>query len=294
MKFTVRYSLIALGCLIFSATLSSQTLKTGYVNIDSRRIYYEEKGRGRALLLIHGLSLDTRMWDDQFEAFSKKYRVIRYDMSGYGRSTVPDSAVSSSDEVAALLKSLSVKKATIIGMSLGGWVAIRFAVDYPQMVDALITLSSNLDGFQFTDQLRNRLASYPRIAMDSGLAKAKKAWLKDPFMTPVANIESVNARIRQIVAGWSGIQFSNPKIWSFTRTPPPAIRRLDEIHVPTLAIVGEKDDPNMHAIADTLAQDILGTKKIVIAGCGHLLNLERPDTLNKLIMDFLSANITTK
>ena len=277
-----------------SSTLIGQTLKKGYADIEGRKVYYEDKGRGQVLLLIHGLSLDTRMWDNQFDVLAGQYRVIRYDMSGYGRSSIPDSAISSSNEIFALLRSLGVKKAIVIGMSLGGWAAIRFAIDYPEMVDALITLSANLDGFRFSDQLRQRLNRYPKIAKDSGLARAKETWLKDPFMTPATNIQSVGTKMRQIVADWSGIQFTNPAIWSFRRALPPAIRRINEIHVPTLVLVGERDDPNMHAIADTLALGIIGAKKVVIAGCGHLLNLERPDEFNRILMDFVSENVRPK
>ena len=186
--------------------LICQTLKSGYANIEGRKVYYEEKGRGHVLILIHGLTLDTRMWDDQFVV----------------------------------------------------------------------------------------LAGYPTIAKDSGLAKAKEAWLKHPFMTPRTNMEPVSTRIRRIVTDWSGAQFTNPGIWQFKRALPPAIRRLNEIHVPTLVIVGERDDPNMHAIADTLASGIGGAMKVVMAGSGHLLNLERPDEFNGLIIDCVSEYVAQR
>jgi pimeloyl-ACP methyl ester carboxylesterase len=291
MKPLVGTSLVAVACLLLSSTMISQTLQSGFAEIEGRKVYYETKGEGAAVLFIHGFSLDTRMWDDLFDTFAKQYRAVRYDVSGYGRSTIPDSVISSSDEIAALLKSLHIDKATVIGMSQGGRVAIKFALDYPQMVDALITLSSALDGFQFSNGVQTRMKRYTTIAKDSGLAKAKEAWLKDPFLTPQTDAPSVRNKIRKIVTDWSGIQFSTPNLWSFKQTLPAAIHRLDKIKVPTLAIVGEKDEQDMHAIADTLVANIAGARKIVIAGSGHLLNLERADEFNKIVLDFLSTNV---
>jgi 3-oxoadipate enol-lactonase len=285
-----RFILILLTILFVSSTLSSQPLQSGYADVEGRKVYYEAKGEGRVILLIHGFSLDRQMWDDQFVAFARQFRVIRYDMSGYGRSTIPDSAISSSDEIAALLRHLGVEKVAVVGMSLGGSVAARFAVDYPDMVEALITVSSTLEGYRYRDQLRNRLNNYIQVAKDSGVNAAKELWAKGPFMTPVANIQIVGARIQRILADWSGAQFTNPRIWQPKSTPPPLIRRLGSIRVPALAIVGEWDEPDVLAIADTLATRIAGAQKMVIPESGHLFNLERPDDFNRIVLDFLFSH----
>ena len=285
-----RFRFLIVASLLLSSALTGQGLKTGYIDIEGRKMYYEEKGEGRALLLIHGFSLDSRMWDDQFDTFAMQYRVIRYDMSGYGRSSVPDTPISSSTEIATLLRKLGVDKATIVGMSLGGWAAVRFAVDYPQMTKGVITVGASLDGYRFNEPLRGRLESYPRLAKDSGLARAKEVWQGDRLLTPVNKSRSVKAKIRQIISEWSGIQFSKPNLWGFKKSVPPAIRRLSEIKVPALAIVGERDEPDMHNVADTLASLIPGGRKVVVSGCGHLLNFERPDEFNRIVLDFLSRN----
>jgi pimeloyl-ACP methyl ester carboxylesterase len=287
-----RFAFIFLTWFSLSLAQAGESHTPHYANIEGRKVYYEESGRGKAILLIHGFSLDARMWDEQFDSLAGQYHVVRYDISGYGRSTVPESTISSSDEIAALLKSLGIDKATVVGMSLGGSAAVRFAIDYPQSVEAVITVSSTLEGFPYNEPLSGRLGSYPKMARDSGMAKAKEAWLKDLFMTPVTNAGPVNARIRQIIAEWSGSQFANPALWSFKKFPPPAIRRLIEIRVPALVIVGEKDDLNIHVIADTLSARIPGARKMIIPDSGHLLNLERPGAFNKIILDFLSENLT--
>ena len=94
-----------------------------------------------------------------------------------------------------------------------------------------------------------------------------------------------------MVTEWSGIQFTNPAKVSFLPIRPPAITRLREIKIPTLAVVGALDDPLIHAVADTIAAGVPLATKVTIAESGHLLNLERPDEFNRLILDFLEKNV---
>ena len=110
-------------------------------------MYYEVEGQGPTIVLIHGFTLDTRMWDPQFDPLAQHHRVVRYDVSGFGRSSVPDSSFSTSSELAALFKTLAVDKATVIGMSMGGSIAINFTLEHPELVEALITVGSGLSGF---------------------------------------------------------------------------------------------------------------------------------------------------
>ena len=287
------YRFLFAAVLIILCSLSSaicQSLVTGFATIEGRRVYYEVKGQGPAIVLIHGFSLDTRMWDPQFDAFAQSHRVVRYDISGYGRSTVPETLISSSNELAALLKALGIDKTTVVGMSMGGSVAINFTLEHPEMVDALITVGSTLGGYSMREPRATRTQRVFSLARDSGLAIAKEAWLHDPFLTPVVDTSAIRARIRRIIADWTGIQLTNPAMARFLPTHPLAIARLEEIGVPTLAIVGELDDPNPRAVADTIAARVPGAKKATIPGSGHLLNLERPNEFNKLVLDFLERN----
>jgi pimeloyl-ACP methyl ester carboxylesterase len=231
------------------------------------------------------------MWDPQFDAFARSHRVVRYDISGYGRSTVPDTLISSSNELSTLLEALGIDKATVLGMSMGGGVAINFALEHPEMVEALITVGSTLGGYSMREPRATRTQRVFSLARDSGLAIAKEAWLKDSFLTPLVDTSAIRAKIRRIITDWSGFQMRNPAMARFLPIHPSAIARLEEIKVPTLAIVGELDDPNPLAVADTIAARVPGAKKITIHGSGHLLNLERPDEFNKIVLDFLEQNI---
>ncbi len=273
---------------VFLSSVNAQTLKTGFANIEGRKVYYEVKGEGPVVVLIHGFSLDTRMWDDQFDVLAKNYRVVRYDVSGYGRSSIPDRKISAVAELNELLRILGIQKATIVGMSMGGAIAINFTLEYPLKTEGLITVGSALSGYAFREDRDKLFENMITMARDSGVANAKELWLSDRFLTPVNGSHSIAARVRRIVTDWSGIQFSNPAVWGFIPLDPPAIRRLGEIRVPTLVVVGASDEPDILDVADTLSAQIKDVMKIVVPKAGHLINLEQPDALNRLMLEFLS------
>ncbi len=110
-------------------------VQSGFAEINGGKIYYEVAGSGHPLVLIHGGQMDRRMWDEQFDLFSKSYRVIRYDVRGFGKSPASTNVYADEEDLAALLKYLQVDKAYIVGLSLGGRIAIDFALTHPDMTD---------------------------------------------------------------------------------------------------------------------------------------------------------------
>ncbi|HEY7490512.1 MAG TPA: alpha/beta hydrolase [Candidatus Tectomicrobia bacterium] len=126
---------------------------TGFADVNGTRLYYEVAGTGHPLVLIHGFSLDTRMWDDQFEVFAQGYQVLRYDLRGFGKSAVPtDTPYTHPDDLYALMTHLGIEHADIVGLSLGGAVALDFAVTYPRATDVLIPVDAALlGGYQWVE-----------------------------------------------------------------------------------------------------------------------------------------------
>jgi pimeloyl-ACP methyl ester carboxylesterase len=103
---------------------------SGYAEVNGTRLYYETAGAGHPLVLIHGYTLDSRMWDDQFETLSKKYRVLRYDLRGFGKSAYPspDKSYCHTEDLRALLDYLKISKAYVMGLSMGGGIAVEFTL----------------------------------------------------------------------------------------------------------------------------------------------------------------------
>jgi len=261
----------------------TDAMTTGSAPIEGGNLYFEEAGSGPALVFIHGFSLDSRMWDDQFDYFSDKFRVIRYDLRGFGKSAeVGTETYSHVEDLQRLLKYLKVEKASVVGHSMGGRVAVDFAISYPEMTSSLVPVDSILHGFRFktwdTGYVWHEGAT-------SGPAAAIAKWLQDPLFAPAQKKKNVALRLNQIVQEYSGWHFVNPNPWRALM--PATIDQLHKIAVPTLVLVGEEDLDDFHTIASILEERIPGAKKKSIVGAGHMSNMEKPVVFNQLIREFL-------
>ena len=144
-----RTGLIACCLFVFAAIDGRAELITGKVPVGSfgHELYYEVQGSGKPVVLIHGLTLDLREWDAEVDALSEKYKVIRYDVVGHGRSSgmsfdLPDGSVRDWDHVRDLLDALDVGKAHVVGLSMGGEIALNFALEYPERVQTLTPIDA--------------------------------------------------------------------------------------------------------------------------------------------------------
>src|SRR5205085_12090769 len=143
---------------------------SGFADVNHTRLYFEVAGNGPALVLIHGSMVDTRMWDNQFEVFAQHYRVVRYDVRGFGKSALPTETFSHADDLKALLDFLGIAQAHILGLSMGGGIAINFALTYPEMTRTLIVVDSTLAGYSSADFDSTFAAANQRAAAAGGKA----------------------------------------------------------------------------------------------------------------------------
>ena len=259
----------------------------GFAAINGTRLRYEVAGSGSPLVLIHGHGLDARMWADQFAPFAAHYRVVRYDLRGFGQSDfVADAPYAHEDDLAALLDHLGIARAAILGLSSGGAVAIDFALTYPAMTRALIVVDSALGGHAWSEEWRARWRAIRQTAHAVGTHAANEGWLMHPLFAPANEHPAIAARLRQMITDYSGWHWRN-------RDPqrgldPPAAERLREITAPTLVILGERDVPDFHIIADTITQRVPGARKITLPGVGHMANMEAPEQFNREVLGFLA------
>jgi 3-oxoadipate enol-lactonase len=252
--------------------------ETGYAALENGRVYYEAAGVGPAVVFVHGFALDTRMWDDQFEVFARQYRVIRFDIRGHGRSPAPSGPYARTDDIKGLLDRLGGGRGHIIGLSMGGGIALDFAITYPEQTLSLIAVDSALGGFPYTTNFNMR-------ARADGLSAAKARWLAHDFFKPVNRDAALAGRLRQMVTDWSGWEWFN---YDPGRIPDPLpYHRLHEVRAPALVVVGELDIPDFRAIADYLTHGISGARQVVLPGVGHLSNMEAPDAFNQAVLNFL-------
>ncbi|WP_052888486.1 alpha/beta fold hydrolase [Thermogemmatispora carboxidivorans] len=260
----------------------------GFIEAHGTRLYYEVAGRGHPLVLLHSGLLDHRSWDLQFMEFAQHYEVVRYDRRGFGRSAMGNVEYSDVRDLYDVLNDLAIDHAYLLGLSLGGRVAIDFALTYPEMVDALILAAANISGYDnYTPETRERGARIAAAARAGDKEQLYELWAKDPTMPQEDEYPEAAQRYRELLRDYSFVHYLNPA----PRQPlkPPALQRLADIRQPTLILIGDADSLEMQAQADLLEAGIIDARKVVIHGAGHMLNLERPETFNRAVLTFLRS-----
>ena len=261
----------------------------GFAEVNGTRLYYEVAGSGHPLVLIHGFSPDTRMWDDQFETFAEHYQVIRCDARGFGKSALPtDESDAWSDDLKPLLEHLGIAHAYILGHSMGGWTATYYAQAYPKATDAMMLVDPALPVVQRSQESAEFFRLVYDTAKESGIEAAKEIWRNSPVSEPAREKPDVAARLEEMLSDYSG--------WHWLNTDRPVgdldsslVQGLGEISAPTLIIVGDRSLPDMHAIADTLQQHIPKAQKVVLPGVGHYSMMEDPNRFNETVLSFLAG-----
>jgi pimeloyl-ACP methyl ester carboxylesterase len=261
-------------------------VKTGFLDVDDSRIYYEDAGTGECLILIHGFACDTRVWDDQFEPLATRYRVVRYDLRGFGKSDPPRECYSTLDDLEALMNALAIDRAWVAGLSLGGALAVEFALQCPDRVVGLVLVSSTLRRFPYSDSYVQRFLDYRRIARRKGLPAARHDLLSSPLLERLSDDPALVERAKAILEDYQGFHWLYPDPHRVFY--PPAIDRLSEIDVPVQIVVGENDLADIHGVADRLATDIAHAEKVIIPDAGHMVNMEKPEEFNQVVLDFVA------
>lgn len=269
-----------------------EPIKEGIARVNGTSLYYEVMGKGFPLVLVSGGgTLDRRAWDDQFDAFSKYYKVIRYDVRGIGKSARPLIPFSHSADLHALLKFLKVQKAHIVGLSFSGAIAVDFALDHPEKVDHLILAATGPSDDSKSKENMDSLLGLTAMAKKEGIARAIQFVLDLSFFISPEN-SAAHEKIRQIYLDNRDLFESDfPLVRLWQPTEPPASKRLSEIRAPVLILEAENDHPGYKVITAKLESGIGGARKVVIPGGAHLLHLDKPSEFNQAVLDFLKRSL---
>jgi pimeloyl-ACP methyl ester carboxylesterase len=274
----IRGCLFAISILLCAAF--SAVAKSGKHN----GIYFESKGKGPPVILVHGGQMDRRMWDFQFDLLAKEYQVIRYDIRGFGKSDIPARPYSHADDQKSLMKHFGLQKACIVGLSLGAAIATDFAIVYPDSVQALVLVCPGLGGFRFEDKA-NDLRAVTDAAREENYDKVVELWLHNPFMSVAMEHPDLRPKLRVLSRDNAHCWLNNPLL--LRRLTRPAAERLGEIRAPTLIIGGGRDVSDIHKIVAKLSAEIPGAQQQILKDCGHIAPMENPEAFNKLLLDFL-------
>ncbi|HEX8559990.1 MAG TPA: alpha/beta fold hydrolase [Pyrinomonadaceae bacterium] len=258
---------------------------SGFAEVNGTRLYYEAAGRGPAVVLLHGGLNDSRLWDAQMGPLSKRFRVVRYDLRGFGRSNAERVEFWPTEDLRALLDFLKIKRATLVGLSLGGIVAADFALEHPERVERLVLVGSGLRGGGFRPDEK---ASAARLVGErEGAERYFEAFLQSDLLAGLrTRPKAREAMRRMMVENYKANAYVSA---GFSQSPePPTAERLGLIKAPALVLVGALDAPALLDIADTLAAKIPGARKVTIPGASHHPPVETPREFNRALLDFLT------
>jgi 3-oxoadipate enol-lactonase len=263
-------------------------IETGIARFGQSEIYYEIAAAGEpTVILIHGGMLDCRMWDEQFELLAKTHRVLRYDASAHGNSTLPPDVYWDHADLRELMNHLGIERAVLVGLSLGGKTAIDLALENPERVEAIVAVSSGLSGYRFTSDfyLEHRdvmIKAWRAGEFDAVVGAFQRCWTDGPRRMPEDVDPEVREKVRMMAR--NGLEHA----MEGRLIDPPAIDRLDELELPMLMVVGELDLPGIHEIADMVVAANPNAELVKIADVAHMVNLEAPEAFNELLLGYLS------
>ena len=245
--------------------------------INDIELYYELHGEGEPVIFSHGWLDDCSIWDSQVEALARKHAVITYDHRGHGRSDSPKGSYAVqvlANDLSALMNRLGLERATLVGFSLGGMAALVFALEHPNRVAKLVLVgtTARMASLVHVIGVLRHVLPYKTVA---------RIVLKFRFGKPSRQMsEDALARAMKTdkAAAYECLE-------EFTKNYD--IRdRVVEIKIPTLIVVGEKDKINLRA-SEYLHKKIDGSELRVIPTCGHTVMVEKPETFNQILEEFV-------
>src|SRR6185295_9529620 len=243
--------------------------------------------------MIHAGVADSRQWNHEFTEFAQSYQVIRYDMRGYGKSEPVDGEFSHMSDLVSLLDALEIHESLVMmGCSMGGGLAMDFALTHPSRAKALIMVDAGPSGLELDVATPPKFADAEK-AFEAGnldlVAEIEtQIWFDGVDRTP----EQVNQAMRKLLYEMDRIALSYEvkqlgKRLSNTQTP--AFDRLSDLDIPVLVIVGAHDTPYILAAADYMTEKIQSARKVIIEDAAHLPNMDQPHEFQGIVKDFLQG-----
>jgi 3-oxoadipate enol-lactonase len=265
----------------------------GFVEVAGGRIYYETDGDGHPLVLVHAGVANLRQWDEQVPVFAERYRVIRYDTRGYGRTESEEVAFSNRADLAAVLDHVGADSTFVLGASRGGMIALDFAIERPQRVDALIVAAGGVGGYSM-EESPDEEAVWEKAER---LTEAKDWEALADFETrfwvdgPGQPTDRVDPELRTRVHDWILSSYRAEKPDGQPQPlEPPAAERLDEVRMPVLVMIGDLDERTTQVACGHLAVSVPNGRLETFPGVAHMINLEQPDRFNHAVMEFLAES----
>jgi len=255
------------------------------LNANGIDINYTIEGDGPVVTMSHSLACNLSMWDPQASALRGRYRVLRYDTRGHGRTSAPAGAYSLeqlAEDLHGLLTGLGIAETHFVGLSMGGMIGQVFTLKHPAMVRSLVLCDTTsrypAEAWSTWEQ---RIRTVEAQGMESMVEPTLQRWFTEPFRQRRPEvIDPVRAMIRNTPAqGFIGCCHAIPKI--------NVTDRLKEVRCPALVIVGEEDPGTPVAMAREIHAALPSAELAILRSAAHLSNLEQPEEFNRVLLGFL-------
>ena len=270
----------------------------GVVEVQGGSLVWESAGEGPAVVFLHPGLWDRRVWDGQVGVFSETYHVVRYDLRGYGRSSRPEPGAPYSHvaDLATVMDAMGFERAALIGNSMGGRVAIDFALTHPVRVTALVLAEPAISGFEGTSEEEEAwqegfadVENQIEEAVTAGDLEHAQDLRLQRLWAPLGTDDPAGARIRRIA--FDNLHELTMDESGERAVDPPAAHRLGEIEAPTLVLPADHDPPWHERMCVALAEGIRGARVVRIPATDHVIPLRRPQEFNRVVLGFLDEVI---
>lgn len=262
------------------------------IKVNDIELCYEEHGAGEPLVLIGGYTMVKESWQLQVEGLSDRFRVITFDNRGVGETTVPEEPFTIADmasDTVGLLDALGIDKAHFFGVSMGGLICQILALDYPDRVKKVI-LGCTTHGGRYAVQPEHEVMTVLAKASDPNIPVEEAVRMRLPVICSDRFINEDPERLEELVEFsmkyWPTPQGANGQFGALSVFN--VKKRLGEITCPILVITGGEDRMMPPENSKLLAEGISGAELSILDGAGHSFTFERPDEVNKVLLDFLT------
>jgi pimeloyl-ACP methyl ester carboxylesterase len=263
---------------------------------DNVKLFYEEAGEGTPIIFIHEFADDYRTWDDQIDFFKKTHRCIAYNARGYPPSDIPEDSSSYSqlratEDARDVLKHLGIEKAHIVGLSQGGFAALHFGLNFPEMALSLVVAGCGYGAGADKQQWKDETSEIAKKFMDDGVEKVGKFYCYGPTRV---QFENKNKKKFQEFIGrfndhsalgcantFLGVQGGRPSVYELEEG-------MAKMTVPTYIMAGDEDEPCLEPNI-MMKRTIPSSWLAFLPSSGHAINLEEPGLFNRLVKDFIDT-----
>ena len=265
---------------------------SGQLDLGDGLLAYEVAGNGVPVVLSHAAFLDRRMFDDQWEMLAQAFKVIRYDMIGFGQSSAATGPRSRRADLRRLLEHLGIGRAHLVGCSLGGELLLDLALESPELALSLTMVGSVPDGFEMQGDMPRYMGEMFGALQAGAVETANelqiRIWFDGLFREP----DQVDAGRRAQALAMNRLPVSQNTFFSADTQPlnpltPPAVGRLGDVRCPALIVVGALDHPEVVRASTVLADRIPNARQVIIEGAAHVPSFEKPEAFNPILLNFL-------